>query len=72
MAIITENIVTENQPLVHTYSDEHKKIRQIETGSLYDEAYDIPNHYTYEETNIECDIIIEQPTEENEVEETEE
>lgn len=35
--------------LTHTYSDEGKQIRQIETGVIYDEAYDIPNTYTYEE-----------------------
>lgn len=28
------------------------KIQQIETGILYDDAMDVPNKYTYEETNI--------------------
>ncbi len=36
--------------LVYTYSDEGYYIRQIETGEIYSEAYDIPNKYTYEET----------------------
>ncbi len=45
--------------LVKTYSDSNKKLRQIETGIIYNEAIDIPNHYTYEETDedIETDEI---------------
>ena len=72
MAIIRENITIGSEVLVHTYSDEHKKIRQIETGIVYDDAIDVPNRYTYEETDIESELIIEQQTEQNEVEETEE
>lgn len=35
------------------YSDSGFKIRQIETGALYDEADDlVPCIYTYEETDI--------------------
>ena len=38
--------------LYRTYSDENYKIRQIETGIIYDEAIDVENiEYTYEETN---------------------
>lgn len=38
--------------LYRTYSDEDFKIRQIETGNIYDEAIDIENApYTYEETD---------------------
>ena len=37
--------------LIHTYSDKNVYIRQIETGVLYGEAYDLPNKYTYEETD---------------------
>lgn len=37
--------------LIKTYSDNNKMIRQIETGIIYDEAIDIPNRYTYEETD---------------------
>lgn len=34
------------------YSDEGKRIRQVETGIVYDDAIDtIPCKYTYEETN---------------------
>lgn len=37
--------------LYRTYSDENYKIRQIETGAIYDEAIDVENAtYTYEET----------------------
>ena len=39
--------------LYRTYSDEQYKIKQIETGNIYDEAIDIENaNYTYEETDI--------------------
>lgn len=37
--------------LYRTYSDEHFKIKQLETGNIYDEAIDIGTaNYTYEET----------------------
>lgn len=49
--LIQENYICKNGVvLTHTYSDNGYKIRQIETGDLYDEAYDIPNKYTYEES----------------------
>lgn len=35
------------------YSDQNMKIRQIETGKLYEDAIDVmPCQYTYEETDI--------------------
>ena len=35
-----------------TYSDQGLRIRQIETGHIYDEAIDIENaNFTYEETD---------------------
>lgn len=38
--------------LYRTYSDQNFKIRQIETGNIYEEAIDIENApYTYEETD---------------------
>jgi hypothetical protein len=38
--------------LYRTYSDQNFKIRQIETGNIYEEAVDIENApYTYEETD---------------------
>lgn len=48
--IIQENFTTEDgRELVKTYSDTYT-IRQVETGIIYIEAIDIPNRYTYEET----------------------
>lgn len=39
--------------LYRTYSDENFKIKQIQTGAIYDEAIDVEDSiYTYEETNI--------------------
>ena len=37
--------------LTHTYSDEGFYITQVETGVKYADAYDIPNTYTYVETD---------------------
>lgn len=48
--IIQKNIKTlDGRELVRTYSDTYT-IRQVETGIVYIEAIDIPNRYTYEET----------------------
>lgn len=48
--IIQENLITgDGTELVKTYSDTYT-IRQVETGIIYIEAVDIPNRYTYEET----------------------
>lgn len=42
--------------LIRHYSDENFKIKQIETGIIYDEAIDVmPCRYTYEETDIPID-----------------
>lgn len=60
MAIIIEQLDENN--VLH-YSNQGFKIRQIETGFLFDEAGDsLPCAYTYEETNIPIDIP--QPEEE--------
>lgn len=49
--IITEYIEIENRE--RRYSDLNMKIRQVETGNLYEDAVDvIPCPYTYEETDI--------------------
>lgn len=41
-----------NEHLVRHYSDKGMKLKQVETGILYDEAIDIiPCKYTYEETS---------------------
>ena len=43
-------------PLYRTFSDNGFRIRQIETGIVYDEAVDIAEStYTYEETDIPID-----------------
>ena len=44
---------------VRTYSAAGLKLRQLETGLLYDDAADVPGLYTYEETD--------QPIDENNV-----
>lgn len=41
---------------IRHYSDAGMKIRQIETGIIYDDAVDVvPCRYTYEETDIPLD-----------------
>ena len=48
--MIVEEIL--NERLVKHYSDKGMKLKQVETGLVYDEAIDlIPCKYTYEETN---------------------
>jgi hypothetical protein len=50
--MIIEEYIEDNTRVRH-YSDENLKIRQIETGIIYDDAVDvIPCKYTYEETDI--------------------
>lgn len=40
------------------YSDKNVKLRQIETGNIYEDAVDvIPCRYTYEETDIPIEPI---------------
>lgn len=49
--VITESLTIGGRELVRHYSDEGLKIRQLETGIVYDEAIDVvPCRYTYEET----------------------
>ena len=48
--IIRENINVNGVDLVKTYSDLYM-IKQVETGILYAEAIDVPDKYTYEETD---------------------
>lgn len=41
----------DNVKLYRTYSDEGYRIKQVETGNVYDEAIDVEDaNYTYEET----------------------
>ena len=43
--------------LYRTYSDENYKIKQVQTGIIYDEAIDVQNApYTYIETNEKIEV----------------
>ena len=55
--MIIEEIVDGGTRIRH-YSDLGMKIRQVETGIVYDDAVDIiPCRYTYEETDIPIEPI---------------
>ena len=44
--------------LYRTFSDEGYKIRQVQTGIIYDEAIDVENApYTYTETTEKVEVI---------------
>lgn len=49
--VVQENIKVNDRELVKTYSDSGKYIIQIETGIKYAEAVDLPNKYTYKESD---------------------
>ena len=52
MAIKTENVIIRGVSFVHTYSDAGHKIKQAETGYLYEDAYDpIGSNRTYTESD---------------------
>lgn len=51
-----ETILIGGRELIKTYSDKFK-IRQVETGALYDEAIDVPNRFTYEESEEFIDSV---------------
>ncbi len=54
--MIIEELV-ENETRVRHCSDRSMKIRQIETGIVYEDAVDVlPCRYTYEETDEPLDI----------------
>ena len=58
--IIQEIVIVKDLKLKHTYSSTNKYIKQVETGVVYNEAYDTFKHnYTYIEldTEIEPEII---------------
>ncbi len=56
MSLIKETL--ENELIKH-YSDNGKKIKQVETGILYNSAIDIiPCEYSYEETEDDIENII--------------
>ena len=54
--IKTENVKIGKKNFIHTYSDEGKKIKQVKTGAIYDDAYDI-KETEYEETDIAAEVI---------------
>lgn len=54
--IIQEQISANGSNFTYTYSNIHHKIRQVETGLLYDEAYDLVQ---YPMTYVETDELIE-------------
>lgn len=61
--MIIEEFVEDGTRVRH-YSDNYMKIRQVETGNIYEDAVDyVPCRYTYEETN--------EPIEEDEISDSE-
>ena len=62
--MILEEMLEEGR-LVRHWSDQNLKIRQIETGIVYEDAVDVvPCRYTYEETDEPVET--EEPIEDNE------
>lgn len=51
-----ETIIVNGRQLVKTYSDSGKYIVQNETGVKYSEAVDVPNRYTYTESDENINI----------------
>lgn len=50
--MIKTRTIPEKSNLIEHYSDENFRIRQVETGHIYDTAVDVlPCRYTYEETD---------------------
>lgn len=61
MAIVKEfyKTRTDGVNLYKTYSDEQYKIKQLETGNVYDDAIDVENApYTYEETEEKIEVVL--------------
>ena len=52
MIVSLDYYTEDGRLLIKTKSDRNMKIRQDQTGILYDEAIDVPDHYTYTETDI--------------------
>lgn len=52
MAIVTEEQTINDVEYIHTKSDAKKKIKQVATGIVYDDAMDLAtNQMEYEETD---------------------
>ena len=57
--MLIEEFIDNNTRVKH-YSDINMKIKQLETGIIYDDAVDVvPCRYTYEETDIPIEGWIE-------------
>ena len=56
MIVALEYYTEDGRLLIVTRSDQGMKIRQNETGIIYDVAIDIPNRYTYSETDEPIEI----------------
>ncbi len=55
--IVKENVKINGVDFIYTYSDSQCLIKQIETGELYGEAYDLAElPKEYEETDIKIKI----------------
>ncbi len=56
MAIVTEEQTINDVVYIHTKSDSNKKIKQVATGIVYDDAMDLKtNQMEYEETDEELE-----------------
>lgn len=54
--IIKENVKINGVDFIYTYSDSQCLIKQVETGELYAEAYDLAElPQEYDETDIKID-----------------
>ena len=54
--ILKENVKINGTDFIYTYSDSQYIIKQVETGELYGEAYDLAElPKEYEETDIKID-----------------
>ena len=52
--LVKEKVVINGKEFIHHYSDANKYIKQVRTGNLYDDAYDLTSvKYIYEETELE-------------------
>lgn len=50
--IIPEIVIIGNKEYIKRYSDKGLKIKQVETGEVYDDAFDlVPCKFTYVETD---------------------
>jgi hypothetical protein len=60
MAIVTEEQTINGVEYIHTKSDSNKKIKQVSTGIVYDDAMDLKtNQMEYEETDEDIEGLAE-------------